>query len=62
MNPVDIVLILIIAGAVILALRKVIRRQKDGGCSCGCGACPSSQNGCAGCSGGSSDTSGQAQS
>ena len=43
MGPVDIILILIIAGAVFLAFRSVIRKRKNGGCSCGCADCPSSQ-------------------
>ena len=43
MGPVDIILILIVAGAAFLALRSVIRKRKSGGCSCGCGNCPSSK-------------------
>ncbi len=46
MNPIDILLIILIAGAAALALRSVIRKRKNGGCSCGCAGCPSSCKTC----------------
>ena len=50
MGPVDIILIVLIACAAFLALRSVIRKRKNGGCSCGCADCPSSKKSC--CTGG----------
>ena len=48
MNPVDILLIVILAAAVALALRRVVKNRRRGGCSCGCegcsGSCPAQQN------------------
>ena len=46
MNPIDILLIILIAGAAAFALRSVIRKRKNGGCSCGCAGCPSSCKTC----------------
>ena len=47
MNPVDILLIVILAAAVALALRRVVKNRRKG-CSCGCegcsGSCPAQQN------------------
>lgn len=40
MGPVDIILIILIAGAAALALRSVIKRKKRGGFGCGCVDCP----------------------
>ena len=36
----DILLILLIAAALFLALRRLIRNKKQGKCSCGCSSCP----------------------
>jgi len=38
---IDIILVLLIIAAVGLAVRKVIRNRKKGGCSCGCAGCSS---------------------
>ena len=43
MNPVDLLLVLVIAAAFALAVRRCVRVHKKGGCSCGC--C----DGCGGC-------------
>ena len=40
-NLADIILILLIAAAAVLAVRKMIRDRKKGGCSCGCAGCTS---------------------
>ena len=37
----DILLGALVAGAVILALVKIIRNKKQGKCTCGCDGCPS---------------------
>lgn len=42
MNAVDIILLVVIAGAVCAAAAKLIRNRKKGRCSCGC-------EGCSGC-------------
>ena len=42
MNIIDILLIAVIAAAVALAVRRIIKNRKNGTCSCGCG--------CSGCS------------
>ena len=48
MNLIDYLLLLLIAGAVILALRKIHKDRKNGkSCSCGSSSCSGS---CAGCS------------
>ncbi len=39
MNIWDILILLIIGGAVTLALRTLRGKKKNGGCSCGCGGC-----------------------
>nr|MBQ6241886.1 hypothetical protein [Lachnospiraceae bacterium] len=43
MSPLDIILIIVIAAAFALALRRTIK--KKGSCNCGSGAC----DGCSGC-------------
>jgi|GEM_PF-836054 len=40
-HMIDIILVLLIIAAVGLAVRKVIRNRKKGGCSCGCAGCSS---------------------
>ena len=39
MKPIDILLLLIIAAAVALAVRRLIINRKTGTCSCGCEGC-----------------------
>ncbi|MBR0268054.1 MAG: FeoB-associated Cys-rich membrane protein [Clostridia bacterium] len=39
MNIWDILILALIAGAVILAIRVWSGKNKKGGCSCGCGGC-----------------------
>ena len=40
MNPVDIILVVLIAAAVFFAVRKVVTDKKRGkSCSCGCSMC-----------------------
>lgn len=39
MNITDIILILIIAAALVLAVRSTIKQRRTGGCSCGCSGC-----------------------
>ncbi len=39
MNIWDILILLLIGGAVILAARILRGKGKNGGCSCGCGGC-----------------------
>ena len=36
----DIVLTLLIAAALLLAVRKLLRDRRQGRCSCGCASCP----------------------
>ncbi|SDA13783.1 Virus attachment protein p12 family protein [Ruminococcus sp. YE71] len=39
MNAADIVLTILIAAAVILAARALVKRSRKGGCGCGCDTC-----------------------
>lgn len=39
MNGVDIILIAVIAAVLGLAVRRVWKTRKTGGCGCGCGGC-----------------------
>lgn len=40
MNPFDILLIVLLAGVVLLAIRRLYRKRKQGGgCGCGCSGC-----------------------
>ena len=39
MNFWDILILLILAGVIVLALRTLRGKGKTGGCSCGCGGC-----------------------
>ena len=37
MNPIDWILLAVIAAALVLAFRAATARSKNGGCGCGCG-------------------------
>lgn len=39
MNPFDILLIVLLAGVVLLAVRRLYRKRRQGGCGCGCSGC-----------------------
>ena len=53
----DILLALLIAAALVLAVRKIIRDRRRGkGCGCGCGGCPAADS----CHTGKSDRKGRA--
>ncbi len=43
MEPVDLILLLILALLLFSALKSLFRRKKNGGCACGCAGCPSSE-------------------
>mgnify|MGYP002627228587 CR=1 FL=1 len=45
MNTWDILILLAVVAAAGVALRRVIRVRKSGGCSCGCADCPSRHGG-----------------
>jgi hypothetical protein len=44
MNIFDIVLVLLIAGALILAVRSTLKQRKKGGCCGSCTGCPHGKN------------------
>lgn len=47
MNLVDFILIAVIAAAIFLAVRSILKRKKSGGCcSGGCSNCSSCKKGC----------------
>lgn len=41
MNGVDILLIIALAAVLVLAVRHAWKKRRTGGCTCGCGGCPS---------------------
>ena len=36
----DILLVLLVAAALLLAVRKIVRDRRKGKCTCGCASCP----------------------